>query len=80
MIILFNTARFSGGKCLDYMKEQIKEIGGNVIDHFKFRKLFWIGTKKAIQFGKRVQSKNLMNETCEFKNNENFIQKNSNIR
>ena len=54
MIILFNTARFSGGKCLDYMKEQIKEIGGKVIDHFKFRKIFWIGTKKAIQFGKRV--------------------------
>ena len=53
-VVVFNTARFSGGKCLAYMKEKIEEAGGEVINQSKFRKLFWIGTKKAIQFGKHI--------------------------
>ncbi len=53
-VVIFNTARFSGGKCLVYMKEKIEEAGGEVINQSKFRKLFWIGTKKAIQFGKQI--------------------------
>ncbi len=54
MVVLFNTARFSGGKCLGYMKEKIEEAGGQVIEQFKFRKLFWIGSKNAIKFGKKI--------------------------
>jgi flavorubredoxin len=53
-VVIFNTARFSGGNCLIYMKEKIEEAGGEVINQAKFRKLFWIGTKKAIQFGKQI--------------------------
>ena len=53
-VVIFNTARFSGGKCLDYMKDKIEETGGEVINQSKFRKVFWIGTKKAIQFGKQI--------------------------
>jgi len=52
--VIFNTARFSGGKCLGYMKDKIEEAGGEVINQSKFRKIFWIGTKKAIQFGKQI--------------------------
>lgn len=54
MVVLFNTARFSGGKCLGYMKEKIEGVGGRVIEQFKFRKLIWIGTKNAIKFGKQI--------------------------
>lgn len=53
-VIVFNTARFTGGKTLDYMKEKAEEIGAQVIDQAKFRKLFWIGTKDAIKFGKKI--------------------------
>ncbi|NHJ20213.1 MAG: hypothetical protein EAX91_04655 [Candidatus Lokiarchaeota archaeon] len=54
MVVLFNTARFSGGNCLEYMKEKIEEVGGKVIEQSKFRKLFWIGTKNAIKFGNQI--------------------------
>jgi len=53
-VVIFNTARFTGGKCLEFMKEKVEEIGGKVIDQSKFRKLFWIGTKNAIKFGKHI--------------------------
>jgi flavodoxin len=59
MLVLFNTARFTGGKCLEFMKEKVEEIGGRVIDQFKFRKLFWIGTKNASKFGKQI-NKNII--------------------
>jgi flavodoxin len=52
--IVFNTARFTGGKSLDYMKEKVEGAGAQVIDQAKFRKMFWIGTKNAIKFGKQV--------------------------
>lgn len=52
--VVFNTARFSGGKCLDFMREKVEESGGEVIEQSKFRKLFWIGTKKAIKFGEKL--------------------------
>lgn len=52
--IVFNTARFTGGKTLDYMKEKVEEAGAQVIEQAKFRKLFWIGTKSAIKFGKKI--------------------------
>jgi len=54
MVVIFNTARFTGGKCLEFMKEKVEEVGGRVIDQSKFRRLFWIGTKNAIKFGKQI--------------------------
>jgi flavorubredoxin len=53
-VVLFNTARFTGGKCLEFMKEKVEEAGGRVIDQSKFRKFFWIGTKNATKFGKQI--------------------------
>ncbi|MHA2473601.1 MAG: flavodoxin family protein [Promethearchaeota archaeon] len=53
-IVVFNTARFSGGKCLEFMIKQVEENGGEVVEYSKFRKLLWIGTKKAIEFGKKL--------------------------
>jgi len=53
-VIVFNTARFTGGKSLDYMKEKAEGSGAQVIDHARFAKFFWIGEKDAIKFGKKV--------------------------
>ena len=55
MVVVFNTARFTGGKCLEFMKEKVEEIGGTVIGQNKFRKFFWIGTKDAIKFSKQIK-------------------------
>ncbi len=55
--IVFNTARFTGGKALEYMKTKVEEAGAEVIDQRKFRKLFWIGTKNAITFGKQINER-----------------------
>lgn len=52
--VVFNTARFTGGKALEYMKTKVEEKRVQLIDQFKFRKLFWIGTKNAIKFGKKI--------------------------
>ena len=56
-VIVFNTARFTGGKALKYMKEKVEDAGAQVIDQSKFRKLFWIGTKNAIKFGKQINER-----------------------
>ena len=53
-VIVFNTARFTGGKSLDYMKEKVEAAGAQIIDHARFKKLFWIGEKNAIKFGKKL--------------------------
>ncbi len=55
--IVFNTARFTGGKARDYMKAKVEEAGAQVIDQSKFRKVFWIGVKNAIKFGKRINER-----------------------
>ena len=55
--IVFNTARFTGGKARDYMKAKVEEAGAQVIDKSKFRKVFWIGEKNAIKFGKRINER-----------------------
>ena len=39
---------------LDYMKEKVEGAGAQVIDQARFAKLFWIGEKDAINFGKKV--------------------------
>ncbi len=52
--IVFNTARFSGKKSLDYMKEKVEEAGAQVIDQARFRKVLWIGVKNAIKFGQQI--------------------------
>lgn len=56
-VIIFNTARFTGGKALDYMKTKVEEVGALVIDKTKFRKVFWIGVKNAIKFGKKINER-----------------------
>lgn len=53
-VFVFNTARFSGGKALSYMEEKVEKTGAQVIDKARFRKLFWIGEKDAIKFGKKI--------------------------
>jgi len=55
--IVFNTARFTGGNALEYMKTKVEEAGVEVIDQRKFRKVLWIGTKKAIKFGKQINER-----------------------
>jgi len=55
--IIFNTARFTGKKTLDYMKTKIEEAGAQVIDQARFRKLFWIGVKNAMKFGKQINER-----------------------
>ena len=52
--IVFNTARFSGKKSLDYMKEKVEEAGAKVIEQARFRKVLWIGVKNAIKFGQQI--------------------------
>ena len=56
-VVVFNTARFTGGKALDYMKAKVEDVGAKVIDQSKFRKVFWIGVKDAIKFGKRINER-----------------------
>lgn len=55
--VVFNTARLTGGKTLEYMKAKVEDIGAQVIDQKKFRKLFWIGKKNAIEFGKQINER-----------------------
>ncbi|MFX0038339.1 MAG: flavodoxin family protein [Promethearchaeota archaeon] len=52
--IIFNTARFTGKKALDYMKTKVEKAGAQIIDQRRFRKLFWIGEKDAIKFSKQI--------------------------
>ena len=56
-VIVFNTARFSGKKSLDYMKTKVEEKGTQVIDQARFRKVLWIGVKNAIKFGEQINEK-----------------------
>ncbi len=56
-VIVFNTARFSGKKSLDYMKTKVEEKGTQVIDQARFRKILWIGVKNAIKFGEQINEK-----------------------
>ncbi|MEJ2294546.1 MAG: hypothetical protein P8Y23_07220, partial [Candidatus Lokiarchaeota archaeon] len=55
-VIVVTTARFSGGKARDYMESRIQNSGGKVVKKTKFRKLFWIGTKNALKYGKAINS------------------------
>ncbi len=56
-VFVFNTARFTGKKSLDYMKTKVEESGAQVIDQARFRKLLWIGVKNAIKFGEQINEK-----------------------
>ncbi|MFX1436614.1 MAG: flavodoxin family protein [Promethearchaeota archaeon] len=52
--VVFNTARFTGKNALEYMKTKVEKTGAQIIDQRRFRKLFWIGEKDAIKFGKQI--------------------------
>ena len=56
-VVVFNTARFTGKKSLDYMKTKVEEESAQVIDQARFRKLLWIGVKNAIKFGEQINKK-----------------------
>jgi len=56
-VIVFTTARFTGKKSLDYMKVKVEELGAQVIDQARFRKLLWIGVKNAIKFGNQINER-----------------------
>ena len=58
-VIVFNTARFTGKKSLDYMKVKVEEIGAQVIDNARFKKLLWIGVKNAKIFGKQINDESI---------------------
>jgi flavodoxin len=53
-VIIFTTARFSGKAALEYMKEKIEAAGADITNQYNFRRLFWIGKKRAIKFGKEI--------------------------
>lgn len=53
-VIVFTTARFSGGKALQYMKEKIEANGAQIINQTKFRRLFYLGVRKAKKFGEKI--------------------------
>ncbi len=53
-VIIFTTARFTGKGTLEYMKGKIEAVGAQVINQHNFKRFFWIGKKKAIQFGKEI--------------------------
>ena len=50
-VVLFVTARFSGGKALKYMQEKVQETGAQIIREEKIRRLFFLGKRKATQIG-----------------------------
>ena len=52
--VVFNTARFTGGKALEYMEIKVKESGAQVIDKYRFRGFFRLGVKDAIKFGSKI--------------------------
>ncbi|MFX0148341.1 MAG: flavodoxin family protein [Candidatus Hodarchaeota archaeon] len=53
-VVVFNTARITANKALNYMKAKIEEIGAQLIASTKFKGLFRLGVKKAIKFGTEI--------------------------
>ncbi|MHA1435582.1 MAG: flavodoxin family protein [Candidatus Heimdallarchaeota archaeon] len=52
--IVFATARFSGGKTVEFMKTKVEEAGAQVINKAKFRRMFYLGVRKSTKFGKEI--------------------------
>ena len=52
--VVFATARFSGGKTVEYMKSKVEEAGAQVINKAKFRRLFYLGIRNSTKFGKEI--------------------------
>ena len=55
-LIIFTTARFTGKGTLEYIKEKIEATGAQVINQYNFKRLFWIGKKRAVEFGEEVNN------------------------
>jgi len=53
-VIVFNTARITANKALNYMKAKIEEKGAHLIASSKFKGLFRLGVKNAIKFGTEI--------------------------
>jgi len=53
-VAIFTTARFSGKKALEFMKEKIEAIGAQITYQAKFRRLFYLGVRKSTKFGEKI--------------------------
>ncbi|MFX1527336.1 MAG: flavodoxin family protein [Promethearchaeota archaeon] len=53
-IVVFNTARLTGSKAHDYMRNKVEEAGGQVIVSTNFKGFFRLGIKNAAKFGKQI--------------------------
>jgi len=53
-VVIFTTARFSGKKALEYMKEKIEANEGQITFQANFRRLFYLGVRKSTKFGKEI--------------------------
>lgn len=56
-VILFSTARITGSGTTEYMKSQVEENGGEVIETHNFRGFFKIGKKSVLEFTNLIISK-----------------------
>ncbi|MFX1456918.1 MAG: flavodoxin family protein [Promethearchaeota archaeon] len=57
IVVVFNTARMTGGKSLDYMETKVKEMGAEVIDKRRFKSMAHLGKKDAVEFGVKISQK-----------------------
>jgi len=53
-VATFTTARFSGGKALEFMSGKIEAAGGNITNKIKITRPFYLGKRKASKFGKEI--------------------------
>ena len=53
-VATYTTARFSGGKALEFMNDKIEAAGGNVTNKTKITRPFYLGKRKAAKFGKEI--------------------------
>lgn len=53
-VIVFNTCRFIGGRCLEMMATEVEKKGGKVKNRRMFKSLFKIKLSKAKEFGQEI--------------------------
>ncbi|MHA1188626.1 MAG: flavodoxin family protein [Candidatus Heimdallarchaeota archaeon] len=53
-VVPFTTARFSGGKALEFMISNIEAAGGKITTKTKITRPFYLGKRKAAKFGTEI--------------------------
>ena len=53
-IATYTTARFSGGKALEFMNAKVEAAGGKITNKIKITRPFYLGKRKATKFGKEI--------------------------